>query len=999
MLFSWWRWFKRPSQPVQAGRRPAKQKRGLPVRVVLEALEDRILPSQVNWVGGSGDWATPSHWSNYNPVLGTGGPGSGDDAVIDVAGISVTHSTGAATVKSLTVTDDFTLSGGTLTVSGALSSTNTFTLSGGTLDGATVQSGTILTALGRTNTLNAVTLDGVLDQATNTNSTVSVTGGLTLNGVIDLGSANGSTDGALVFSATETLGGSGSLLFGANQFNTVSIPAGQTLTVGPNVTVHGQNGVFGTSAISYNNSGGSIINQGTIAADEAGQPTGTPLGSLSILTDGGLANSGTLQASNGGTLYVYNYAGQSTATWSNTGTLSVNNGTLNLGGTFTPADLGTFNRTGGTVNLIGVLNNNNAPGLVLNDSTGSWNLQGGQINGGTVTTTGSNVLRAVAGGYQGQPTLNGVTLAGTLDLTAFHTRVTNGLTLENGTVAIAQGYSLNFDGAQTLGGTGTVDFTDGNTFNGLYADATLTIGANVTVHGTGGRIDAGTANFINQGTISADVAGGDIRLSGTAWSSTGTLQALNGDSLDLESSWSNAGTIREIDSTVYLGGSFKTSALGTVRGAGGAVDLIGTLTNDGTLALDATTGSWNLDGGTINGGTVATTGGAKLVGLGGFGTLAGVTLAGTLDLTLSRAVVTGGLTLDGGEIDLSLRQYVNFQGTQTLGGTGEVHFIASGSLLVGGSGNTLTIGAGVLIDGSGVVDAGSGAVVNQGTIRTEAAGDDLELQGRSWTNAGTIAAINGGTVAVAGLANYSAGTLTGGTWQVVGGSTLLLGGAAVTTNAANILVDGANARLLSSTSGLGTPALAGLTTNATAGSLTLQNGASLTTPGAFANQGNLVVSSGSTLTVSGGFIGSGVSTVNGTLTAGTATVSGGGTLNGSGTIAANLANNGVVSPGNSPGVLTINGTYTQGSGGALDLEIGGTTAGSAYDQVNVSGTVTFAGTLNVSLINGFGPSVPETFTVVTAQGGISGNFATTNLPSLDGRTALTAQTTGGARGA
>ena len=88
------------------------------------------------------------------------------------------------------------------------------------------------------------------------------------------GNADGSTSATLVFDGTQTLGGSGNLLFGGSSGNAVSIPAGQTLTVAAGITVDGQSGMFGTSAISYNSSGGSIINQGTIAADDAGQPTG-----------------------------------------------------------------------------------------------------------------------------------------------------------------------------------------------------------------------------------------------------------------------------------------------------------------------------------------------------------------------------------------------------------------------------------------------------------------------------------------------------------------------------------------------------------------------------------------------------------------------------------------------------------------------------------------------------------------------------------------------------
>ena len=57
-------------------------------------------------------------------------PGSLDDAVINVAAaITVTHSTGTHTVQSLTINEPFTLSGGTLIVTGNLIQQNgtTFT--------------------------------------------------------------------------------------------------------------------------------------------------------------------------------------------------------------------------------------------------------------------------------------------------------------------------------------------------------------------------------------------------------------------------------------------------------------------------------------------------------------------------------------------------------------------------------------------------------------------------------------------------------------------------------------------------------------------------------------------------------------------------------------------------------------------------------------------------------------------------------------------------------
>jgi hypothetical protein len=57
---------------------------------------------------------------------------------------------------------------------------------------------------------------------------------------------------------------------------------------------------------------------------------------------------------------------------------------------------------------------------------------------------------------------------------------------------------------------------------------------------------------------------------------------------------------------------------------------------------------------------------------------------------------------------------------------------------------------------------------------------------------------------------------------------------------------------------------------------------------------------------------------------------------------------------------------------------------SDYGQLNISGTAALAGTLNVSLANGFSPTPGQTFTLLTATGGLGGTtFSTTNLsPNL-----------------
>lgn len=102
----------------------------------------------------------------------------------------------------------------------------------------------------------------------------------------------------------------------------------------------------------------------------------------------------------------------------------------------------------------------------------------------------------------------------------------------------------------------------------------------------------------------------------------------------------------------------------------------------------------------------------------------------------------------------------------------------------------------------------------------------------------------------------------------------------------------------------------------------------------------------------------------------------GGTLKGTGTLGAVhvFADTGTIAPGHSPGCLTMtsltmNGTYT--------AEIGGTTACTSYDQLIVNGAVDVSGgTLDTPLVNGFVPTVGNTFTIIKNNGGgtVTGTF-------------------------
>lgn len=102
-------------------------------------------------------------------------------------------------------------------------------------------------------------------------------------------------------------------------------------------------------------------------------------------------------------------------------------------------------------------------------------------------------------------------------------------------------------------------------------------------------------------------------------------------------------------------------------------------------------------------------------------------------------------------------------------------------------------------------------------------------------------------------------------------------------------------------------------------------------------------------------------------------------LAGAGTVAAALDNFGAVSPGASPGWLTVSGDVVQHASGSLHIELGGRDAGVTYDQLAVSGSFAADGSLNVTRLRGFIPTNSDVFVIASAAS-LSGCFATTNLP-------------------
>lgn len=534
------------------------------------------------------------------------------------------------------------------------------------------------------------------------------------------------------------------------------------------------------------------------------------------------------------------------------------------------------------------------PAATVRSLTSAENLT---LTGGTLTVTGtlaSSAAVTLAGGTLAQATVRAgtalgtsaagsnfggrlvaVTIEGTL-AAGGRIDIAGGLTV-NGTATVSGGGSLRFDATQTLGGSGTVALDNGSLTSNGGSAVTMTLGQTLTVRGAG-SVGAANVAVVNRGTIRSDGGKQTLTVLGGALFNAGRLEVIDGTLTVAPARWDGSGFIAVTGGTLNLGGSFTPAAVSHVTNAGGTVSLQGTLANAGrTLTLDAATGSWSLDGGSIAGGAVRAVGGSRLVGTNSGGALSGVTLRGdpaaarpvVLDVAGYGPVVTvvGDLTLDNAAVRLAGGERLEYPGA---GGA----LAGSGAVLLGdaatysivrptASGGRLTIAAGVTVSGAagtlgysrdfwgGPADV---AVVNLGTVEATGGGT-VTVDGGSFTNGGTLRASGGGTLVVqsAAVTNFVAGTLTGGAWEAVNATLRVILPGALTTSAAAILLDGAGARFYRD--GGTTEALSELAANASAGRLTLRNGTLAVETGAtFAPVGGFTQTAGATA-LAGGTLG------------------------------------------------------------------------------------------------------------------------------------------------
>lgn len=101
-------------------------------------------------------------------------------------------------------------------------------------------------------------------------------------------------------------------------------------------------------------------------------------------------------------------------------------------------------------------------------------------------------------------------------------------------------------------------------------------------------------------------------------------------------------------------------------------------------------------------------------------------------------------------------------------------------------------------------------------------------------------------------------------------------------------------------------------------------------------------------------------------------------VHGTGSIEGDVTNEGLVSPGNSPGLLEVIGSYTQTATGTLHIEIGGSGEDS-FDLVSIKGDAQLDGRLTVALLGDFVPSPEDRFTILAAEdfAGVFDNAPTT----------------------
>jgi T5SS/PEP-CTERM-associated repeat protein len=111
----------------------------------------------------------------------------------------------------------------------------------------------------------------------------------------------------------------------------------------------------------------------------------------------------------------------------------------------------------------------------------------------------------------------------------------------------------------------------------------------------------------------------------------------------------------------------------------------------------------------------------------------------------------------------------------------------------------------------------------------------------------------------------------------------------------------------------------------------------------------------------------------------------GGSAAGVGIVNGNLTNfGGLITDGDDPGTITVNGNYSQDSAGTLVMEIDGTAPDTGYSVLDVTGEAALDGKLEFSFINGYAPKIGDTFDFLTygTLDPLSASFSSVGITGL-----------------
>jgi hypothetical protein len=948
------------------------------VRFLNSAVVSASTGSELTFTGG-GDHTGSFTASGTGRIEFAGGIHNINSAGAVFSG-DVRLSSGTLTFNQPVTTASFTQTGGALTGPANFTTNTLFTWSAGTQSGG----GSTITSAGSMNLDGAVgplTLSGrnLVANGGDINYSTSVGNALSVDGAAQIQIANAASSLELLSDAPIKTTTSGTLS------NTAGVVR--------------KSGGAGTSEIQIAvTNGAQIVNQipgGTVAFKGGGSSTGpltntNPSGTIdftggvfqlnpgSSLTGGQFRILGTGIVELGTTITVDSFVIDGAA--ATLTTTAAGAGALNL----TAAGAFDFRRgvitrnsttlnPGSTTLAAGATMNVGASGAA---SATGWTF----TNSGTLAVVGPGSLDLGTGADIQNESGGVVRLAGNFNITASGVAVINnkaGATLEKNAGALTSIVGAQVDNAGSLIATiGTLTLSGGGTNTG-----TVQTNGSSDVRLSGGTFNWNGGSFSGSGPL--EVAGGTLMLNASLSLSAleltgGTIDGPSALATSASFLWTSGQILGASTASFNTASQLQTAASNLIL-TDRVVTFSGTVGFGGTAGLQLSGGASIINNGAftlVDDQPILGTAAQSFVNNGvleknGVATSIGV----TFDNPGSVVAQTGNLTfLEGGN---DSGPYGSVGGSVTFaGGTRNLSAASSvaASCIVRVTGATVT-STGAYSANATTLTAGSLILNGVGTVVLNSfVMDGGMLGGTAATTIGT-AMWRGGTITGTGslaIANGAAVTLGGSGGPILDGRAITNNGnVTVSSTTPFTMSNGASwtngaTGLFDITSGQNIAVGAGAAQIDNNGTFRKSSGASMIIQPAFLNT-NLVQAQANNMDFAGGFTQTaGVTTLGpGSITSSFGPLQiNGGELNGSGQVGS-IINAATVRPGTSPGQTTVNGNYTQTAAGTLAIELGGTTPGTGYDRLVVTGTANLAGTLDVTLFGGFVPSGGQVFQPLT----------------------------------